>query len=205
MDFAWNRRTGAVRSTSNPFHNWRARHAFPLPLFARLLCAAAPPEKEEKEAPYTDNKNGLVKEYKEKLVVTASTFWPGWPPELLLDGNPEKSWFSAGGDAAAKGTKPWVQVAFPGDETVTRVTILGNREAPWADNFSVLSGLVEFFDADGKVLWAEEQKGAGKRYDFEFRPKKPVKGVRSIKFTSLKDEGDKNGYDDIAIGEILID
>ena len=54
----------------------------------------------------TDNKNGLVKAYRDKLKVTASTFWPGWAPEKLIDGDEKTSWFSAQGDAAAKGKKP---------------------------------------------------------------------------------------------------
>lgn len=45
----------------------------------------------------------------------------------------------------------------------------------------------------------------GERTDMDVRPKEPVKGVRTIRFTSLKDEGDKNPYDDIAIGEILVE
>lgn len=189
---------------------WAIRFAF---LLGVVLSSAGaepvPPQKPngDKEAPkvLTDNKNGLVKQYQDKLTVTASTFWPGWAPEKLIDGDPQTSWFSAGGDAAAKGTKPWVQVTFPQDVTVTRVTLLGNRELAWPDNFTVLSGLVEFLDADGKPLWTEEAEGAGKLRDFEFKPKKPVAKVRTIKFTALKDEGDKNGFDDIAIGEFLAD
>lgn len=153
----------------------------------------------------TENKNAMIKEYKNKLQVTASTTWPGWEPEKLLDGNAETSWFSAGGDAAAKGTKPWVMVTFPDDVTITRVSIVGNREPSWFDNFTVLSGMIEYLDADGKRIDADEKDGAGNRRDFEFKPKKPVKKVRSVKFISLKDEGDKNGFDDIAIGEILIE
>jgi hypothetical protein len=173
-----------------------------LPVASREPAKSPEGDKQGPKAP-TDNKNSLVKKYQDKLEVTASTFWPGWAPEKLIDGQPETSWFSASGDAAAKGAKPWVQVAFPEDVTVTRVTLLGNREPDWLDNFSVLSGVVEFLDADGKPLWAEEAKAKGDRRDFEYKPKKPVKGVRSIKFTSLEDEGDKNGFDDIAIGEFL--
>ena len=183
---------------------------------AFLLCVTAMPatgrepaknpdaDKETPKAP-TDNKNGLVTKYHDKLEATASTSWAGWAPEKLIDGKPDTSWFSDRGDAAAKGTKPWVQFTFPEDVTVTRVTLLGNREPAWFDDFSVLSGVVEFLDADGKSLWVEEANGEGDRHDYEFKPKKPVKGVRSIKFTSLKDEGDKNGFDDIAIGEFLAD
>jgi hypothetical protein len=55
------------------------------------------------------------------------------------------------------------------------------------------------------VLWTEELKGAGDTYDFEFTPKKPVDKVRSVKFTSVKDEGDQNDFGDIGLAEILIE
>jgi hypothetical protein len=166
---------------------------------------APPPSPADKEPPKvaSDNKNTLLKAYRGKLEATASTFWPNWKAERIIDGDDKTSWFSAQGDAAAKGKKPWVMVTFPEDVTVTRVTVLGNREPNWSNGYTILSGMVEFLDADGKQLWADENKGVGNRCDFEFKPEKPIKGVRSIKFTSLKDEGDKNPYDDIAVGELL--
>jgi hypothetical protein len=165
--------------------------------------AAAPaPAPREEEKAKADNSNALLKEYKGKLKVTASTSWPGWAPEKVIDGDPQSSWFTAGGDAAAKGTKPWVQIELPGDETVSRVTVLGNREPAWPTGFSVLSGSLELLDKDGKRLWYKEDDGAGDLHDFDFRPKEPVKGVRFLRFTSLGDQGDKNGYDDIAVAEI---
>jgi hypothetical protein len=153
----------------------------------------------------TDNKNTLVKAHCDKLKVTASTCWPGWEPEKVIDGKVETSWFTQRGDAAAKGTKPWIMLTFPTDVTVRRVTILGNREPSWFDGYTILTGLVEFLDADGKRLWVDENQGVGNRRDFEFRPKKPVAKVRSVRFVSLKDQGDKNPYDDIALAEILVE
>jgi hypothetical protein len=91
------------------------------------------------------------------------------------------------------------------DVTVRRVTILGNREPAWFDGYTILTGLVEFLDADGKRLWVDENQGVGNRRDFEFRPKKPVAKVRSVRFVSLKDQGDKNPDDDIAVAEILVE
>src|SRR5262245_13794240 len=92
----------------------------------------------------TDNKNTLVKAHRDKLKATASTFWPGWEPEKVIDGDVQTSWFTQRGDAAAKGTKPWVMVTFPKDVTVTRVTIVGNREPSWFDGYTIVTGLVEF-------------------------------------------------------------
>ena len=42
-----------------------------------------------------------IAEYKEKLELSASTFWPGWPARSAFDSDPNTSWFSEGGDAAA--------------------------------------------------------------------------------------------------------
>jgi hypothetical protein len=174
-------------------------------VFAALLLGGRAPAGDEKAAPDRDkveNSNALFKEYRGKLKVTASTSWPTWGPEKVIDGDPNTSWFTAGGDAAAKGTKPWVQIELPGDEVVSRVTVLGNREPAWPTGFTVLSGSVELLDKDNKRLWYKEGEGAGKLFDFDFRPKEAVKGVRFIRFTSLGDQGDKNGYADIAVAEI---
>lgn len=172
-----------------------------------LAPAEEPPRTKDEPVPkvVTENKNALVKEYLAKLKVTASTCWPGWEPAKVIDGDVQTSWFTARGDAAAKGTKPWITVTFPQDVTVRRVTILGNREPSWFDGYTILTGMVEFLDAGGKRLWIDENQGVGNRRDFEFKPKKPVVRVRSVKFVSLKDQGDKNPYDDIAIAEFLIE
>jgi hypothetical protein len=54
----------------------------------------------------TDNRNALVKKYRARLRLTASSVWGGWPTSNALDGNIETSWFSAHGDAAALGRSP---------------------------------------------------------------------------------------------------
>lgn len=166
-----------------------------------LLVGLSTPAEDKKKA----NTNALVKEFKDKLKVTASTYWPGWPPEYVIDGNLKKSWFSERGDTVAKKTKPWVQVAFPQDVEISRVTVHGNREAPWEKDYSFLAGKLELLDADGKVLATEENDGVGEHKDFDFAFKKPVAKVRAVKFTALGDEGDKNPCDDVAIGEIEIE
>jgi putative intracellular protease/amidase len=153
----------------------------------------------------TNNANTLLKAHRTNLKVTASSFWTGWEPEKAIDGNVETSWFSARGDAAARGTKPWIMITFPQDVLVTRVTIVGNREPAWFDGYTILTGMVEFLDAGGKQIWVDENEGVGNRRDFEFKPEKPVAKVRSVKFVSLKDQGDQNPYDDIAIAEFLIE
>src|SRR5262249_34262231 len=100
---------------------------------------------------------------------------------------------------------PWVQLEFPSDVPVKRVTIMGNRDPDWLKGYAILEGRIEFLDKDNKQLWKEEMKGAGEFSDFDFKPKEPVKGVRFIRFTSTKDEGDKNGSNDVALGEIMVE
>jgi len=165
------------------------------------------PQVGEKKPPevVSDNKNTLIQAHRNRLRLSCSTFYNGWPVEKLIDGNAATSWFSATGDAAAKGTKPWVQLTFPEDVTVARVTVLGNREPPWQKGYTILNGMIEFLDADGKQLWVDENTGVGNESDFEFKPKKPMAKVRSIKFTSLKDQGDQNPFLDIGIGEIQVE
>lgn len=161
---------------------------------------------DNKEAPAkVENKNTLIQQHKDKLELSASTFYQGWPVERAFDGDAATSWFSASNDAAAKGTKPWVQVTFPEDVTVSRVTILGNREPPWQIGYSILAGSIELRDKDGKRLHYEEGDAAGETKDFQVKLKKLLAGVRTIRFTSLGDEGDKNPFHDIAIGEFQVE
>lgn len=155
--------------------------------------------------PLTDNSNGLMREYQGKLKFTCSTYWPTWGPEKAFDGNPSKSWFTARKDAAAFGTKPWVAVEFPQDVTVRRVTILANREPPWQIGYTILVGRVELLDANGEVLYHRDDEVGGERMDMEVRPQKPIAKVRTVRFTSHKDEGDQNPYEDVAIGEMMVE
>jgi hypothetical protein len=169
------------------------------------VAIAAPAPKPDPKKDDGENKNTLIQKYKDKLQVTASSFFQGYPADRVIDGDKQSSWYSAVGDSAAQGRKPWIMVAFPEDVNVTRFTVLGNRDPNYPLGYSVLTGLAEFLDADGKVLWNEERDAAGDLHDFDFKPKELIKKVRSVRFTSVKDEGNVNGSQDIAIAEILID
>jgi hypothetical protein len=168
---------------------------------AILGLAAASADEPKKPA----NTNALVKEFKGKLAVTCSTFWPGWPPERAFDGDLKTSWFTERGDTVVNKKKPWIKVEFPRDVEVQRVTVHGNREHPWEKGYAFLAGKVELLDKDGTVLATDDNDGMGDDRDFEFTFKKPVGKVRAVKFTALGDEGDKNPYDDVAVGEIEIE
>ena len=159
---------------------------------------------DERKSKLPDNTNSLIKQYRSKLKFSCSSSWSStWGPEEAFDGNPLRSWFTARGDAAAFGKKPWVAAEFPEDVTVRRVTILSNREPPWQTGYTILVGRLELLDKDGRVLYSWDDEVGGRRPDMEARILKPIMRVRKIRFTSLSDEGDQNPYDDIAIGEIL--
>jgi hypothetical protein len=153
----------------------------------------------------TDNKSSLIKKYRPRITLTASSTWGGWPPENAVDDNLETSWFSAQDDAAAKGTTPWLQVNFPVDVEVSRVTILGNRDPAWLVGFTILEGKVTLYDKNGKELKVVQNKGTGNFRDFDFLFEMPIKGVRAVRFTSLKDQGNQTVYGDIAIAEIQVE
>jgi hypothetical protein len=165
---------------------------------ARVLLESVPPVT-------TDNKNGLIDKYRKELKFSASSTWPGWPEAQAVDGELKTLWFSGKDDAAAKGKKPWLQITFPEDVMVARITILGNRDPAWLNGYTILAGKLELLDKDGKVLWSEENEGTGNYRDFDFRPKDKVEAVRSVRFTSLGDQGDQNPFGDIAIAEVQVD
>ena len=167
-----------------------------------MFAAATAGEEDKKPKP---NQNSLIAEYKEKLKLSASTFWSGWPAASAFDGDPSTSWFSEGGDAAAFKKSPWVKVTFPDDVKVRRVTILGNREPSWPTGYTIGVGKLELYDKDGKLLHSQENECGENKLDIDFPLAKPVAGVRSVRFVSVKDEGDQNPYGDIALGEFQVE
>lgn len=151
------------------------------------------------------NGNALIKLHHPNLKFACSTDWPGWPMRRAFDGDPTTSWFTARGDAAAKGTRPWIEVVFPVDVTVNRVTLVANREPPWQIGYTIRVGQVELFDDSDNVLLKSNGELGGERQELEIRPAAPTGRVRRIRFTSLQDDGDQNPYEDVAIGEMLVE
>jgi hypothetical protein len=174
-----------------------------------LACATARPAPQTggdpNPEPTRTNTNALITKHRAGLKLSASSTWPGWPPEKALDGNLQTSWFSAQDDSAAHGRKTWFQVTFPEDVMVRRVTVLGNREPAWLEGFTILAAGLELLDADGKRLKYEESDGAGKFYDYDFVLARPIPRVRSIRLTALGDQGKKTQYGDVAIAEFLVE
>lgn len=153
----------------------------------------------------TDNGNKLIQTHRPNLTMTASSVWPGWPADKVTDDQIETSWFSARDDAAALKKTPWVQANFPVDVAVRRVTILGNREPAWLIGFTILSGRVTLYDKDDREITKVQNDGTGNFRDFDFKFDPPIEGVRGVRFTSLKDQGDQTVYKDIAIAELQVE
>jgi len=151
------------------------------------------------------NSNALLERYRATLVLSASSYWPGWEPQKAIDGNLTTSWFTQRGDAAALDTQPWIMMAFPQTVTIRRVNVMGNREPAWLHGFTVSAAKMELQDADGKVVWSHEMRGTGEASDFEFIPEKPIEGVKRVKVILRDDEGKQNSYSDVAIGEIMVE
>ena len=146
----------------------------------------------------------LVARYRAKVTVSASSTWSGWPAENAVDADLKTSWFSGSGDSAARKKQPWLQVTFPKAVIVRRVEILGNRDPDWATGYTFHLGKLELFDGKGKSLLARENEGFNRLQDIQFELRSPVEKVRSVRFTSLLDEGGGNPYGDIAIAELRV-
>lgn len=171
-------------------------------LLVPAVTVAAPVPKTAKPALGPTNSNQLVKDHKGRLTPEASTEYQGWEVGKLFDGDEATSWFSAAGDGQMAGTSPWVKVTFPDDVAVRRVTVLGNREPNYRNQYMVLEGKVELLDAKGRVLASQELKAAGEDRDFEFAPNRAVAGVRAVKFTCTKDQAQFNC---VGLGEMQVE
>ena len=170
-----------------------------------MPTTTTPPQVPAKTAPASKVTTPLMAKYAGKITAKASTSWPGWEPERLIDGDPATSWFSAKGDSAAHGKKPWVEVTFPADVVVKSVRVLGNVEPSWPKGFTIRYGVLELLDANHKVIAKVDNEGKNAVADVDFILKAPVSGVRSVRFTSLFDEGKNTPYEDIALAEILVE
>ncbi len=136
-------------------------------------------------------------------LATSST-WPGWPASNAADGDEHTSWFSGSNDSAAHGKDTFFELRFRAAETVHHVTVLGNRDPTWPRGFTILVGKLSVFDDEGRLLVSRTQNGTGEKKDFVF-DLGGLEGVRRVRFTSVRDEGDETGYGDVAIAEMHVD
>ena len=98
-----------------------------------------------------------------------------------------------------------MQVTFPTDVAVSRVTILGNRDPNFPKGYSIMAGKVEFFDAAGKQIAHWEKEGTGPAYDYNLKLDRPLSDVRSIRFTVLGDQDRQSGFGCVAISEFQVE
>jgi hypothetical protein len=151
----------------------------------------------------TDNSRAVL--VARSVSVRASSEYGGWPATNAVDGDPQTSWYSGMGDAAANGKSPFIEVVLDRPSPVRRVTVLGNRDPAYLKGYTVFRGQLDILDANGRVLLSQPSEGLGNRRDFDFHLDPPVNGASAVRFTSLADEGDKNQYGDIAIAEVEVD
>ena len=172
-------------------------------LLAPLAAAPVPKEKPKpKDGP---NSNELLKKHKGNATFTASSAWNGWAVEKAFDGDPQTSWFSATGDCKTAKKLPSIDVVFPEDVRVSRVTVLGNREPSWPTGYFCWAGRLELLDKDGKVLVQINREATGEKKDLEFALAEPFGRVRTVRFLSTDDDSTHGGNDCIAIGEVQIE
>lgn len=136
---------------------------------------------------------------------SASSAYEGWPASNLVDGDELTSWFSADGDSAARGSTPFVTLSFNKPVALSRVSLLGNRDPSYPHGFSILTGKLELLDAAGAVLSSRALTATGATRDFDARFRERLTDVRTVRFTSLTDEGATNEYGDVALGEIRVE
>jgi hypothetical protein len=139
-----------------------------------------------------------------QFTVEASSEYPGWPASNLVDQDPATSWFSASNDSVARGTSPWVQVAWGRPETVRQVFLQGNRDPAYPRGFSVITVRLALLDARGEVAFQREISSPHPPHDFELVPPRGLAPTSALRVEILQDEGGKNSYGDVALGELTL-
>jgi hypothetical protein len=165
-------------------------------------AVAAPVPKGAGYTPGKENGNALVKKYRHKMTLEASTEWQGYPVANLFDEKPETAWYSNNGDAPMNNSSPWVKAAFPEDVLIHRVTVLGNRDPQYPTGYGVLAGKIELLDKAGKVLRTKELKASGDKFDFDWVVDGPPAGVRAVRFTATDDE---KRFGCVGLGEVQLE
>jgi hypothetical protein len=136
--------------------------------------------------------------------VNTSSAYGGWPATNATDGNPLTSWYSASGDSAAKGKAPFFEMTFPKPRTVHHVRILGNRDPSYPKGYTIRSGRLDVIDDAGQIVATGTRDGKGELSDFDF-DLRGLEDVKTVRFTSLRDDGNMSSYGDIAIAEFQVD
>ncbi len=168
------------------------------PIEDKMIAFDPPPGIRKPAGPIIASSNAIINAYRNTVALSVSSQHPGWDAKKAFDGNEQTSWFSQLNQV----NNPWIQVAFPNDVVVRRVTILGNREPSYPTGYDVLDARLELFDRDDLLIASREMKSIGERNDFDCTFKVPYARVRSIRFTSTRDERNSR-Y--IALGEFQVE
>jgi hypothetical protein len=147
----------------------------------------------------------LVAAQRDDGIAGASTSFAGWPTTNATDGDEKTSWYSDTNDSAAKGKETFFQLVFDGGKRVHRVSILGNRDPAFFDGFTISAGRLDVFDADGRIVASATRIGTGDRRDFVFDFGEEAPLGKVVRFTSIRDDGDKNAWGDVAIAEFRVE
>lgn len=165
------------------------------------VARAAPVPKELQPTVGEKNSNQLIKQHKDKLKLTASTEYSGYPVARLIDEKPESVWYSAAKDCPTNGTIPTVTVTFPEDVRIKRVTLFGSRDPANTSGYFVVEGTIELLDRDNKVIGSHDLKGTGDNYDFDLILKRYTT-VRGVRFKATKDQ---ERYNCVALSEFQVE
>jgi hypothetical protein len=184
-------------------------------LSSSASSAAPPPSDEPRAAPSPSASIEPEEELPPKPAATlplyaranveVSSSYPGWPASNAVDGNEETSWYSGSNDSVAQGKKPFYQLTFKEPTPVRTVTILGNRDPAFLNGYAILAGQLDVFDASGRLVATITQTSDGQRHDFVFRLPQTAEGVKTLRFTSTRDEGKRNWWGDVAIAEVQVE
>lgn len=131
------------------------------------------------------------------VTVTASSNFSGYPLGRAIDGNLDTSWFTAGGDAANKGTSPFFEVQLPEDSTITELRMFGNRE--FANGFDFFAGIFQLFAADGSVLFDSGIVNLPAPVRDIALTVPNIASVRRVRFTATDDESDTPGFAELQV------
>ena len=180
---------------------------FTILITTSLLIAAPVPKSRSNHKDQSPNNNTLIAKFKDRLTFSRSSDWQGWPPEKAFDGKAETSWFSATGDTPHDNKLPWVAASFPQDVAVRRVTVLGNRDPASPTGYTALVGRLELLDKTGRAVIQAEREGKGDLSDFDFVLSEPFGRVRTVRFTTVRDEtsAGRSQTRCVGIAEILVE
>ena len=135
----------------------------------------------------------------------ASSEYPGWPASNVLDHDESTSWFSGGNDSVARGSQPWLLFSLSRPARLRLVRVLGNRNPSFPLGYSVLELRMDVLDGEGQVLASEASRSPAPPHDFMFSLRERALEAHGVRLTVLLDEGGKNPYGDVALGEVQIE